>query len=78
MTVVSDIAQLLIAHKADVNAVDKDEVTALMIACEKGNVDLVSALLKAGADVNKKSKIQGYGAWQSHLGPSCTGLSKSL
>jgi ankyrin repeat protein len=52
----SDIAKLLIAHRADVNAVDNNEMTALVIACEKGNVNMVETLLKAGADVNKKSK----------------------
>ena len=37
----------------DVNATDDKGHTLLMMACKVGNVDLVKALLLAGADVNK-------------------------
>ena len=44
--------QTLIAHGADVNAANKYNVTALMKACEKGNIDAINVLLNAGADTN--------------------------
>ena len=42
----------LFDHDADVNKANRNNVTALMIACLKGNVDAVDVLLNAGADVN--------------------------
>ena len=42
----------IIDHGADVNATNKNSVKALMIACEKGNVDAMNVLLNAGADPN--------------------------
>ena len=45
------IVQLLVAHKAvDVNAVNGERRTALMLAAQKGHTDIVCALLSAGAD----------------------------
>ena len=42
----------IIDHGADVNAINKNSVTAIMIACYKGNTDAISILLNAGADLN--------------------------
>ena len=47
-----EVLQTLINHGADVNAADKSNVAALMLACEKGNVNAVDILLNAGADPN--------------------------
>ena len=44
--------QLLLRHKARVDARGFDQRTALMQACASGNVDVVGALLDAGADRN--------------------------
>ena len=45
-----EVLQAIINHGADVNTQNKDNVTALMITCRKGNMDAINALLKAGAD----------------------------
>ena len=44
-----DVAKLLIASGADVNAKNRNGRTALMWAVEKKNSDLVEALKAAGA-----------------------------
>jgi ankyrin repeat protein len=44
--------QLLLRHKARVDARGLEQRTALMQACATGNVDVVGALLEAGADRN--------------------------
>ena len=44
--------QSIIGQGADVNASNKDNVTALMIACLKGDVETINVLLIAGADLN--------------------------
>ena len=46
------VIRALIKHGADVNATNKDNATALMIACEKGNKEAINVLLNAGADCN--------------------------
>ena len=48
--------QAIIQHGADVNATNKDKVTALMIACMRGNMDAIYELLNAGADTNVSDK----------------------
>lgn len=50
----SGVARLhqLLACGANINAVDDEGKTALMLAAEKGQVGTVNALLAAGADVN--------------------------
>jgi hypothetical protein len=46
------VVKLLLDEGADVNAVDPNEYTALMLAAREANVDVVRLLIKAGADVN--------------------------
>ena len=48
----TEVLQTVINHGVDVNATNKKSVTALMIACEKGNKDAINVLLNAGADPN--------------------------
>ncbi len=49
------VARVLIAHKADVNAVSKSGVTALMLAAAHNNPPIVGLLLQSGADPSKRS-----------------------
>ena len=53
-----EVLEAIVDHGADVNATDKDNETALMIACKKDNVDAINALLNAGAD---SSIVDAYG-----------------
>ena len=46
-----ECVEVLIAAKADVNARDNDEDTALLQAVGGGHIDVVRLLLTAGADV---------------------------
>ena len=50
------IVEALIRAGADVNAVNRDEKTALIFAASKGSVEAVKALIRAGADVNAVNK----------------------
>ena len=47
-----EVLQAIIDHGANVNATDKRNGTALMTACQSGEVDKVNVLLNAGADHN--------------------------
>lgn len=47
-----DVVLLLLEHKPNVNALDKDGCTALALACREGHHEIASALLNAGAYVN--------------------------
>lgn len=46
----TDIARLLIAHGADVNWIDGEGVTPLILAAHKDHIELVQLLLDHGAD----------------------------
>src|SRR5688572_13083504 len=50
-----DIADLLIAAKADVKTATRYNITPLSLACANGNAALIDRLLKAGADPNSTS-----------------------
>jgi len=47
-----EVVSLLLEHKPNVNALDKDGCTALAIACREGHHEIANALLNAGAYVN--------------------------
>jgi Ankyrin repeats (3 copies)/Ankyrin repeats (many copies) len=51
-----DIAELLLANKADVNAKANDGATPLHLAAMHGNTDVVTLLLNNAADVNARAK----------------------
>ena len=50
-----DIAHALLAHKAKLDTVDADGVTALMIAAARDNSQMIALLIQAGADPHMKS-----------------------
>jgi ankyrin repeat protein len=50
-----DVARALIAHKADVNAVSKTGLTALMLAAAHNNPPVVGLLLQSGANPSIRS-----------------------
>jgi ankyrin repeat protein len=52
-----DVAELLLKYKANVNQMDKDNKSALMIAVINGNQPLVQVLVEHGADVNLKNEF---------------------
>ena len=47
-----EVLQAIIIHSDDVNATNKNNITALMTACKTGNVDAIGMFLHAGADPN--------------------------
>uniref|UniRef100_A0A8C6S3I6 Fem-1 homolog b n=1 Tax=Neogobius melanostomus TaxID=47308 RepID=A0A8C6S3I6_9GOBI len=49
-----DIVQYLVEHQADINIVDNDNTTCLMVAGYQGHTDVVRFLLERGADLNAK------------------------
>ncbi|GAB6843909.1 quinoprotein dehydrogenase-associated probable ABC transporter substrate-binding protein [Methylorubrum rhodinum] len=52
-----DIGRALIAKGAEVNAVNHEGVSALMIAAARDNSPLIGLLAQSGADMNAKSKF---------------------
>lgn len=49
-----EMVQILIKYKADVNIVNKNKMTPLMVAVKIGNTEITLLLVKNGADVNAK------------------------
>ncbi len=52
-----DVAELLLANKANVNAKDENGDTPLLFAARNGHADVVELLLDNKADVNLKNKL---------------------
>lgn len=48
---------MLLEHKPNVNALDKDGFTALAIACKEGFYDIALALINSGAYINVQVNI---------------------
>ncbi|MCF8380138.1 MAG: ankyrin repeat domain-containing protein [Bacteroidales bacterium] len=54
-------AKALIASGADVNQEDElTNLTPILLAMGKNNIDMVKILIKSGADINKQDKRSGY------------------
>lgn len=51
----TEIVQMLVDAKADINTKDADGTTALMAASARGHFDVVTILVKAGAKVNEQN-----------------------
>jgi ankyrin repeat protein len=51
-----EVAKLLLTHGADVNAQQAEGITALHEAAQAGDVEMIRALLAAGADPHLRSK----------------------
>lgn len=47
-----DVVNLLLEHRPNVNALDKDGCSPLTIACKEGFYEIATALLSAGAYIN--------------------------
>ena len=55
-----DMLKVLVNHKVDLNVIDlKDNMTALMVACAKGNTKLIDILASNGADIAKVVPLVG-------------------
>jgi ankyrin repeat protein len=52
-----EMIQVLIRHKANVNAIDNKNKSALMLATINDNAHSVQALLDAQADLSIKNKV---------------------
>lgn len=48
---------MLLEHKPNVNALDKDGYTALNIACKEGYYDIALSLINSGAYINVQVNI---------------------
>ena len=60
----TEIARLLIDHGAEVNWIDGEGVTPLILASFKDHIELVQLLLAHGADITIRDQ----------MGPDCAGL----
>lgn len=52
-----DVARILLKYEANVNAIDLDGKTPLMIAVVNGHQSLVEVLLSSGADLTVKNSV---------------------
>lgn len=48
----TEVVNLLLERKPNVNALDQDGCTALTIACKEGYYDIANSLLNVGAYIN--------------------------
>lgn len=62
----------IISSGGNVNAINKEGMTALIVASEKGNLEIVRELIKAGANVNGSNSV----GWTPLMGASFEGNSE--
>lgn len=58
----TDAIAALLEHRADVNAADEQGVTPLHLAAARGAADVINVLLKAGADMDARTR-EGRTVW---------------
>lgn len=51
------ISKMLVEAGAQVNAVQKDQITPLHLAAQQGNIDMIILLLENGADIHSKTSM---------------------
>lgn len=51
----NDIARLLLEHGANIDSLDKSEMTPLLVAISSENVKTAKYLIEKGADINARS-----------------------
>ena len=59
---VARVEDILAAGEADVDEVDQEGATPLMMAAIGGHLEVVNLLLRLGADVNLQDKVNGWTA----------------
>ncbi len=67
-----DKVKVLLKSKVNLNATDSREMTPLLLSCADNNLEIVKALVEAGADINRKHKETGktaliYAAANGHV-----------
>ena len=68
-----DMARILVASKANVNAGDRQGKTPLSFAAQAGNYEVCAFLVESGADVNVRDALKGNPLlWASGLGNAKT------
>lgn len=62
----SSVKKIIMAG-GNVNAINKSGMTALIVASEKGNIEIVRELINAGANVNAQIRLDGLRLWERLL-----------
>ena len=73
-----DLAMLLVNEGADVNAADREEITSLHRAAGEGDAEMVSQLLRKGADPGAVSRRPRRPAALGRAGAGSTGATRAL
>lgn len=53
-----DIATVLLQYGAETNALTKQGVTPLHLACQEGHADMAALLMSKGAQINVPTKVR--------------------
>ena len=70
----SDVVEELLNHGASIDYKNAEFGTALHLACESGNVEIVRRLLKLGCNTNARARLTAY----HDLLPMCTAFELAL
>ena len=67
-----EVIQTVIDHGANVNAANKENETALTLACMNNNEDVINVLLNAGADPNVADDVHGDASLHKAVKKTCS------